>query len=64
MDWLGAIQAWVEEDEAPGHLLAKKLDDAGEVTLSRPVCPYPEVSQYRGQGDPNVETSFVCALPD
>ena len=64
VDWLGALQAWVEEDEAPDRLLAERFDDTGEVTLSRPVCPYPQVSQYRGEGDTSIETSFVCASPD
>jgi hypothetical protein len=29
--------------------------------LSRPVCPYPELSRYRGEGDPTKASSFDCA---
>ena len=64
VDWLGAIQGWVEKDETPERLLAQKFDQNGSPVLSRPVCPYPERAVYRGEGDTTTEASFVCALPD
>ena len=64
VDWLGALEAWVEDGDAPERLLAQKFDETGTATLSRPVCPYPQVPLYRGQGDPNSDTSFACASPE
>jgi len=28
--------------------------------LTRPLCPYPQVAQYRGAGDVNDAANFAC----
>ncbi|MXZ72250.1 MAG: tannase/feruloyl esterase family alpha/beta hydrolase [Acidobacteria bacterium] len=61
VDWVEAIRAWVEDGHAPERLVASKLDADGQVTLTRPVCPYPQVAEYDGSGDVNNEQSFRCA---
>jgi len=33
----------------------------GMTTLTRPVCPYPELPRYSGVGDTTKASSFVCA---
>jgi feruloyl esterase len=63
VDWVEAIRAWVEEGSAPERLLASKLDQDGDPTMTRPLCPYPQVAVYDGTGDPNDEESFACAVP-
>ena len=63
VDWVEAIRAWVEDGRAPERLLATKLGEGGEVTMTRPVCPYPQVAVYDGTGDPDDEASFACAIP-
>ena len=63
VDWVEAIRAWVEDGRAPERLLATKLGGDDEVTMTRPVCPYPQVAVYDGSGDPNDEASFACAIP-
>jgi len=63
VDWVEAIQAWVEEGRAPERLLASKRDSAGGVTLTRPVCPYPQEAVYDGVGDPSRQASFRCDRP-
>ena len=62
VDWIGAIQAWVEEDEAPERLVATKMEGA-EVTMRRPVCTWPAQAEYDGIGDPKREESFECIAP-
>ena len=62
VDWVEAIRAWVEEGRAPERLVASKLGGDG-VTMTRPVCPYPQVAVYDGSGDPNDAASFACAVP-
>ena len=63
VDWVEAIRAWVEDGQAPGRLLATKLGEDDAVTMTRPVCPYPQVAVYDGTGDPNDAASFACAVP-
>ena len=59
-DWLEAIRAWVEDGKAPERLVSLQLDDSGGVSRTRPICPYPQVAAYRGEGDPADEASFAC----
>ncbi|AUI59407.1 tannase/feruloyl esterase family alpha/beta hydrolase [Amycolatopsis sp. BJA-103] len=54
---LGALVDWVEHGKAPSTLPAAN----GDKTLTRDLCPYPQVSRYRGHGDPAVATSYRCA---
>ena len=63
VDWLDAIQAWVEEDDAPDRLVARRLGTNQEVEMARPICPYPQVAVYDGRGGVNVDDSFVCEIP-
>ena len=63
VDWIEAIRGWVEDGQAPGRLVAAKRDDSGATVLSRPLCPYPEVAVYDGEGRPDTEGSFSCATP-
>jgi feruloyl esterase len=62
-DFMAAIAAWVEKDEAPERIVARKLQD-GQVTMTRPVCPHPQAARYRGRGDANDERNFECAAPE
>ena len=59
-DWLEAIRAWVEDGKAPERLVALQLDESGGVSRTRPICPYPQIASYRGEGDPDDEASFAC----
>jgi feruloyl esterase len=52
---------WVEEGIAPDSIVV--AGKPGGVAVHRPVCPYPEVAQYRGSGDHGDAASFVCAAP-
>ncbi len=60
---LEALERWVEQDEAPDRLLAVKVDEAGTVVWSRPLCSYPEEAAYTGSGDTAEADNFVCAEP-
>lgn len=70
VDALAALEAWVEDGEAPDQLIAYKLKkDPGDfaaaylppakkdIAVSRPVYPYPNVARYR-RGDPDHWQSF------
>ncbi len=63
-DVLLALEEWVEKGSAPSVIVATKYvndDPARGVQTTRPLCPYPQVARYKGQGDPNDAASFVCA---
>jgi len=54
----------VEKGTAPGEIIASKtasMDPHSAVTMTRPLCPYPQSAQYKGSGDPAHAENFVCA---
>jgi len=56
-----ALVRWVEQGKAPDQLAGQLTDASGNVILTRPVCRYPEVARYKGQGSPAEAKNFVCA---
>lgn len=61
-----ALEQWVETGKAPGDIIATKyLDDdpAKGAQITRPLCPYPQIAQYKGTGDTNEAANFVCRAP-
>jgi feruloyl esterase len=54
---------WVEAGVAPDSLLATKRVD-GEVTRTRPLCPYPQVARYDGEGSIDDAANFSCVTPE
>nr|QRD81056.1 lipolytic protein [uncultured bacterium] len=61
-DAVTAIIDWVEQGVAPDVLIAKKIVN-GETVRSRPLCPYPQVARYRGEGSIDDAASFECRAP-
>jgi feruloyl esterase len=77
IDYLSAMQNWVERDSPPDKLIAYHLKSKAPLTMSslwatfplnpqdiafsRPVYPYPVMARYRGSGDPNSGSSFAAA---
>ena len=58
-DMLGVMRGWVERGEAPSQVIASRVE-RGQVVRTRPLCPYPQVATYRGQGSTDEARSFVC----
>jgi hypothetical protein len=62
IDWLGAMENWVETDEPPEILQASHPDLAEQSkSFTRPQCPWPSQQQYLG-GDPDNIASFTCSI--
>jgi len=57
VNWIQLIRDWVENGNAPERVVISKTED-GNVTMTRPVFPYPKNAVYDGIGDPNNESSF------
>jgi feruloyl esterase len=61
-DAVSAVIDWVEKGKAPDAIVAKKIVN-GQVTRSRPLCPYPQVARYRGTGSIDAAENFSCVAP-
>ena len=61
-DYFGALVDWVERDIAPERIEASRVVE-GRTEMTRPLCPYPQVAVYDGQGDPASSRSFTCSDP-
>ena len=64
-DILKALELWVEHGVVPRKIIATHYVNnaaAQGVQFQRPLCPYPERGEYKGQGDPNVADNFRCVL--
>ena len=62
-----ALQQWVEAGKAPGPMIATKYRVDGDITSgvvrTRPLCPYPQVTVYRGHGSTDDAANFTCETP-
>jgi feruloyl esterase len=58
VDYIGALERWVEGDAAPDRILARRPPGATQFT--RPVCAFPSVPRYSGEGDQADATNWEC----
>jgi feruloyl esterase len=70
IDYLSALEAWVENGRAPDRLIAAHLKnekliekpqfplEQSQIQFTRPVYPYPTRAKYQGYGDSNDAASF------
>jgi hypothetical protein len=56
-----AVVNWVENGVAPDTLPASKA--IGDASQTRPLCPYPAVARWNGQGSSDDAANFRCARP-
>jgi feruloyl esterase len=61
-DELSAIEQWVEQDKAPDQIIAAHSAN-GKIDRTRPLCPYPQIANYKGTGSIDEATNFVCRPP-
>lgn len=56
---------WVEKKKKPGPIIGQRPANPqrGWDAISRPVCPYPEVAKYKGDGNMGDAANFICAAP-
>ena len=71
VDWVTEIQAWVEDDDAPGTVMGYRRDrdislpgagawplDPDTVIKTRPLYDYPNSARYTGRGDETDAANF------
>jgi feruloyl esterase len=52
----------VEMNHAPESIIASHMTN-GKADRTRPLCPYPQVAQYKGSGSIDDAANFVCKEP-
>jgi feruloyl esterase len=58
-DKIGTLEQWVESGKAPDAIVASH-SSGGKVDRTRPLCPYPQLAQYKGSGSIDEAANFVC----
>ncbi|MBT7952541.1 MAG: tannase/feruloyl esterase family alpha/beta hydrolase [Gammaproteobacteria bacterium] len=53
---------WVEAGIMPESITASSVEN-DQITRTRPLCPYPQVARYKGEGDINQAENFKCVTP-
>jgi hypothetical protein len=61
-DPVTAVVDWVEKGKAPEKIVASRVVE-NRVVRTRPLCPYPQVARYSGQGSIDEAASFRCVAP-
>jgi len=61
-DAMTAIINWVEKGQAPDSMMASQFVDT-QVARTRPLCPYPQVARYTGEGSIDDAANFRCEEP-
>jgi len=61
-DPMTAMIDWVEKQKAPESMVASKVVE-NKVVRTRPLCPYPQVARYSGQGSIDEAANFRCVAP-
>jgi feruloyl esterase len=59
-DSLAALDAWVEQGQAPVAQVAVDTGSSGG-GRTRPLCAYPLWPRYNGSGDPAAAAHFTCS---
>lgn len=61
-DPMTAMIDWVEKNKAPQSMIASRVVN-NQVVRTRPLCPYPQVARYSGQGSIDEAANFRCVSP-
>jgi feruloyl esterase len=58
---MAVIERWREEGKAPDQIVAAHVAN-GQVEMTRPLCPYPQVAVYKGAGLTTDAGNFTCQV--
>jgi feruloyl esterase len=71
-DFLGALERWRGQGVAPGQIIATRPavpppspegPGGPGPSMSRPLCPHPQVARYTGSGSTDEARNFRCVAP-
>jgi feruloyl esterase len=65
-DALTPLVTWVENGVAPETIVATKFvnDTPPAVQMTRPLCVFPKVAKYRGNGSTSIAANFTCVADE
>ena len=66
-DTVTPLVKWVEQGAAPERITATKYNGdnpANGVAMTRPLCPFPQFAEHKGNGSTNAAENFVCKAQD
>jgi hypothetical protein len=69
IDTLGTLDQWATSGKAPDRVIATRrasppgAPGPAQTAMTRPLCPYPQVARYKGEGPTDQAESFACAAP-
>jgi feruloyl esterase len=58
---MAVMERWREAGIAPEQIVAAHVTN-GQVDMTRPLCPYPQVAVYKGAGSTNDAGNFTCRV--
>ncbi|HEU5022103.1 MAG TPA: tannase/feruloyl esterase family alpha/beta hydrolase [Bryobacteraceae bacterium] len=58
-DMIAALEQWVEAGKAPDQIPASRIRN-GKVERTRPLCPYPQLATWKGNGSIDDAANFTC----
>jgi len=58
---LGTMDQWMTTGVAPEQITAAKMDHEKTVR-TRPICAYPKITRYKGSGNVDDASSFICTM--
>ena len=61
-DMITALDNWVDKGIPPDSIPASRIV-SGAVNRTRPLCPYPKVEKYSGNGSIDDAANFSCVVP-
>jgi feruloyl esterase len=61
-DMLSVLEKWVDTKQAPDQVIASHMRGA-QVDRTRPLCAYPQVAVYSGNGSTDDAANFSCKKP-
>ena len=62
-DAVHPLVEWVEGGVPPDQIVAARVED-GEVVRTRPLCAYPRVARWTGEGSMDDAANFRCVEPE
>jgi feruloyl esterase len=62
-DVVRALDRWVTQKSAPISIIGTRLASSTVTARTRPLCSYPKVAKYKGNGSIDDATNFTCSNP-
>jgi feruloyl esterase len=59
---IATLERWREQNEPPTSITAARVNASGDIDMTRPLCPYPQLAAYKGSGSTNDAANYTCKV--